>query len=57
MTLLHFGVTLLILFAAAALYVLLTPHKEITLIREAMPPRRSRWAGCWSAWPSRWRCR
>ena len=30
----HAGVTVLILFAAAALYVLLTPHKEITLIRE-----------------------
>jgi putative membrane protein len=33
-TVLHAGVTVLILFAAAALYVLLTPHKEITLIRE-----------------------
>lgn len=33
-TLLHVGVTILILFAAAALYVLMTPHKEITLIRE-----------------------
>jgi len=33
-TLLHFGVTLAILVAAAALYVMLTPHKEITLIRE-----------------------
>ena len=33
-TLLHAGVTVVILFAAAALYVLLTPHKEITLIRE-----------------------
>jgi putative membrane protein len=33
-TLLHGGVTVLILFAAAALYVLLTPHKEITLIRD-----------------------
>ncbi|WP_309605068.1 DUF350 domain-containing protein [Phenylobacterium sp.] len=32
-TLLHFGVTLTILFAAAAIYVMLTPHKEITLIR------------------------
>jgi putative membrane protein len=30
----HSGVTVVILFAAAALYVLLTPHKEITLIRE-----------------------
>lgn len=30
----HAGVTVLILFAAAALYVLLTPHKEISLIRE-----------------------
>jgi putative membrane protein len=30
----HTGVTVLILFAAAALYVLLTPHKEITLIRQ-----------------------
>jgi len=30
----HASVTVLILFAAAALYVLLTPHKEITLIRE-----------------------
>lgn len=33
-TLLHFAVTLVILFAAAALYIMLTPHKEITLIRE-----------------------
>jgi putative membrane protein len=32
--LMHAGVTVIILFAAAALYVLLTPHKEITLIRE-----------------------
>lgn len=30
----HSGVTVLILVLAAALYVLLTPHKEITLIRE-----------------------
>ena len=30
----HAGVTVIILFLAAALYVLLTPHKEITLIRE-----------------------
>jgi putative membrane protein len=33
-TLLHAGVTVAILFAAAALYVQLTPHKEIALIRE-----------------------
>ena len=33
-TLLHAAVTILILFAAAALYVLMTPHKEITRIRE-----------------------
>lgn len=33
-TLLHAGTTILILFAAAALYVLMTPHKEISLIRE-----------------------
>ncbi|HVI31641.1 DUF350 domain-containing protein [Phenylobacterium sp.] len=33
-TLLHAGVTVLILLAAATLYVLLTPHREITLIRE-----------------------
>src|SRR5947207_4228151 len=33
-TLLHFGVTLAILFSAAALYIMLTPHKEISLIRE-----------------------
>ena len=32
-TLLHFATTLVILIAAAALYVMLTPHKEITLIR------------------------
>ena len=30
----HAGVTVAILFAAVALYVLLTPHKETTLIRE-----------------------
>lgn len=33
-TLLHFVTTLAILIAAAALYVMLTPHKEIALIRE-----------------------
>ena len=32
--LLHVSVTMAILIAAAATYVLLTPHKEITLIRE-----------------------
>jgi putative membrane protein len=30
----HAGATMLILVAAAALYILLTPHKEIALIRE-----------------------
>jgi putative membrane protein len=30
----HAGVTVVILFLAAALYILLTPHREITLIRE-----------------------
>ncbi|MGA0606029.1 DUF350 domain-containing protein [Phenylobacterium sp. VNQ135] len=33
-TLLHIAVTMLILLGAGALYILLTPHKEITLIRE-----------------------
>jgi putative membrane protein len=33
-TLLHAGVTLLILILGAALYALLTPHREIQLIRE-----------------------
>ena len=33
-TLMHFAVTVAILFAAAAIYVVLTPHREITLIRE-----------------------
>jgi putative membrane protein len=33
-TLLHAAITVTILFAAAALYVMLTPHKEITLIRD-----------------------
>jgi putative membrane protein len=33
-TLMHAGLTVLILFLGSALYVLLTPHKEITLIRE-----------------------
>lgn len=32
--LLHGGVTVLILIAAAALYIALTPHREIALIRE-----------------------
>jgi putative membrane protein len=32
--LLHVSVTVAILVAAAAAYILLTPHKEITLIRE-----------------------
>ncbi len=30
----HTGVTVAILLAAAVLYILLTPHKEITLIRQ-----------------------
>lgn len=33
-TLLHAGVTLLILIAGAGIYILLTPHKEIRLIRD-----------------------
>jgi putative membrane protein len=33
-TLMHAGLTVLILFLGSALYILLTPHKEITLIRE-----------------------
>lgn len=33
-TLLHVAVTVAILIAAATVYILLTPHKEITLIRE-----------------------
>lgn len=33
-TLLHAGVTLLILIIGAGIYILLTPHKEIRLIRE-----------------------
>ena len=33
-TLLHFAVTLTILIAGAAAYIMLTPHKEITLIRQ-----------------------
>jgi putative membrane protein len=37
-TLLHAGVTVAILFAAAALYIMLTPHKEITLIRDGNTP-------------------
>ena len=32
--LLHITVTILILLGASALYILLTPHKEISLIRE-----------------------
>src|SRR3990167_10926154 len=32
-TLMHIGVTMLILVLAAGVYILLTPHKEITLIR------------------------
>jgi putative membrane protein len=32
-TLLHAGVTILILLAAAVIYVLMTPHREISLIR------------------------
>jgi putative membrane protein len=34
LTLLHFSVTVVILFLGALAYVMLTPHKEITLIRE-----------------------
>ena len=33
-TLLHAAITVAILFAAAAVYVMLTPHKEISLIRD-----------------------
>jgi putative membrane protein len=34
LTLLHAGVTLLILVLGTAVYAMLTPHREITLIRE-----------------------
>jgi len=34
LTLLHAGLTIALLFAGAALYVLLTPHREIALIRQ-----------------------
>jgi putative membrane protein len=34
LTMMHAGVTLLILILGVALYVLLTPHKEVALIRE-----------------------
>lgn len=34
LTLLHAGVTILLLFLGATLYVLLTPHREIALIRD-----------------------
>lgn len=33
-TVMHAGVTVVMLFAAAALYILLTPHREIALIRD-----------------------
>jgi len=33
-TLLHVGVTLALLVAASGVYIMLTPHREITLIRE-----------------------
>lgn len=33
-TLMHAGLTVLILFLGSALYILMTPHREITLIRE-----------------------
>lgn len=33
LTLMHAGVTVLILLAAAGIYILLTPHKEIALVR------------------------
>jgi putative membrane protein len=33
-TLLHASMTMLVLFLGAALYILLTPHREIALIRE-----------------------
>ena len=33
-TLLHVGVTLALLFAGAGIYIMLTPHKEVTLVRE-----------------------
>ena len=36
LTLLHFAVTTVILFLGAAMYVLLTPHREIALIRDAL---------------------
>jgi molybdenum cofactor biosynthesis enzyme MoaA len=43
------GVTWLILFAARGLYILLTPHKEITLIREGNAAAAVSLAGCWWA--------
>jgi putative membrane protein len=33
-TLLHVGVTLALLFAGSGVYIMLTPHKEVALVRE-----------------------
>jgi putative membrane protein len=44
-TLLHAGVTVVILFAAAAVYLVLTPHKEIALIREGNAAAATSMAG------------
>ncbi len=35
-TLMHIGVTVLILFLGAGVYILMTPHREIALIRAGM---------------------
>ncbi len=44
-TLLHAGVTVAILFVAAAVYLVLTPHKEIALIREGNTAAATSMAG------------
>jgi len=44
-TLLHAGVTVVILFVASAVYLVLTPHKEITLIREGNSAAATSMAG------------
>ena len=36
-TLLHIGITVLMLLIGATIYVLMTPHREISLIREGNP--------------------
>ena len=46
-TLLHVGVTLLILLLGSVLYAVITPHRELQLVRSGNAAERQRPPSCW----------